>query len=205
MRAAPARDRRADHVEDTRASLLSAARILFTENGYAATRTEEIAQRARLTRGALYHHFRSKEDLFRAVLEQVEAELITGLVADAARSPTGTSDYWAGFREGCQRFLDACDDPAVRRIMLVDGPAVLGWAQCREIGLPYGFGALRHSLEEAVTLDILDPQPVEPLAHLLIAAISEAALYIAAADSPADARADMGAALDRLLERLRRT
>jgi AcrR family transcriptional regulator len=201
--AVTARDRRADHVEDTRAALLSAARALFTEKGYAATGTEEIVQRARVTRGALYHHFRNKEDLFRAVLEQIEAELITGLVSDAPQRMSGT-DYWAGFQQGCQDFLDACHDPSVRRIMLVDGPAVLGWAQCREIGLPYGFGALRHSLEEALNQGLLDPQPIEPLAHLLIATISEAALFIAAAADPGAARAEMGAALDRLLGSLRR-
>jgi AcrR family transcriptional regulator len=194
-------DRRAAHVEDTRAALLGAARTLFTEKGYAATGTEEIVQRAGLTRGALYHHFRNKEDLFRAVLELVEEELITDLVA---RGGAPAPDFWAGFRQGCQRFLDACNDPSVRQIMLVDGPAVLGWAQCREIGLPYGFGALHRSLDEALRLGALDPQPVEPLAHLLIAAISEAALYIAAADQPDAARDEMGAALDRLLESLRR-
>ncbi|MGH9025363.1 MAG: TetR/AcrR family transcriptional regulator [Acidimicrobiia bacterium] len=197
-----ATDRRAAHVEDTRAALLAAARVLFTEKGYAATGTEEIVQRASLTRGALYHHFRNKEDLFRAVLEQVEEELITDLVS--ARTEPVPAEFWVGFRQGCQRFLDACDDPAVRQIMLVDGPAVLGWAQCREIGLPSGFGALHQSLDEALKLGVLDPQPVEPLAHLLIAAISEAALYIAAADRPEAARAEMGGALDRLLERLRR-
>lgn len=196
-----ATERRAAHVEDTRAALLAAAHILFTEKGYAATGTEEIVQRAGLTRGALYHHFRNKEDLFRAVLEQVEEELITDLVA-AGGAPA--PDFWAGFRQGCQRFLDACDDPAVRQIMLVDGPAVLGWAQCREIGLPYGFGALHRSLDEALKLGVLDPQPVEPLAHLLIATISEAALYIAAAEQPEAARAEMGGALDRLLQSLRR-
>jgi len=196
------RDRRSDHVEDTRAALLTAARVLFTDAGYANTRTEEIVQRARLTRGALYHHFRSKEDLFRAVLEQVESELITGLVANAA-APDDNADYWVTFRQVCQAFLDECDDPAVRRIMLVDGPAVLGWAECRAVGLPYGFGALRRSLQEAVARGVLAPQPVEPLAHLLIAAISEAALYIAAASSHEDARTQMGTALDRLLESLR--
>jgi AcrR family transcriptional regulator len=199
-----ATDRRSEHVEDTRAALLTAARILFTDEGYAATRTEEIVQRARLTRGALYHHFASKEDLFRAVLEQVESELITGIVADAARTSDDSADYWAQFRHVCQLFLDACNDPAVRRIMLIDGPAVLGWAQCRAIGLPYGLGALRRSLEEAVERGVLDPQPVDPLAHLLIAAISEAALYIAADGNTKATRAEMGAALDRLLESLRR-
>jgi AcrR family transcriptional regulator len=197
------RARRAEHVEDTRAALIAAAETLFTEKGYAATGTEEIVQRARLTRGALYHHFRSKEELFRAVLEHVEQQLIRGLVAQGLSAGGPATDPWERFRLGCQSFLDESLDPAVHQIMLVDGPAVLGWAECREIGLPYGFGALRTSIEDAIRSHDLERQPVEPLAHLLIAAISEAALYIAAAADPEAARIEMGAALDRLLSSLR--
>jgi AcrR family transcriptional regulator len=192
--------RRAEHTEDTRAALLAAARDLFTERGYAGTGTEQIVQRARLTRGALYHHFSSKEDLFRTLLQEVEAELIDRLVGEGAPG----ADLLEQFRNGCQKFLDASLEPTVNRIMLVDGPAVLGWETWREIELAYGFGLLREYLELVIESGLVPDQPVDPLAHLLVGAINEAAMLIAHADDPAVAREQAGRALDRLLLGLRR-
>ncbi len=192
--------RRAEHTEDTRAALLEAARELFTERGYAGTGTEQIVQRARLTRGALYHHFSSKEDLFRTLLEEVESELIGRLVGEGAPG----ADVLEQFRNGCQKFLDASLEPTVNRIMLVDGPAVLGWETWRDLELAYGFGLLREYLELVIEAGLLEDQPVDPLAHLLVGAINEAAMLIAHADDPAVARKQAGRALDRLLLGLRR-
>src|SRR6516165_1618702 len=118
--ASPRRTKAAQR-EATTAALITAARTLFAERGYAGVGTEEIVQHAGVTRGALYHHFKDKEDLFRAVLVQVSAEtaqrvLIAALAID---------DPWEALVVGADAFLDASVTPEVQRIMLVDGPAVL--------------------------------------------------------------------------------
>src|SRR3982750_1415055 len=108
---------KAEQSELTQGALLTAARELFTEKGYAATATEEIVQQAGVTRGALYHHFRDKEELFQAVFEEAERGLVETVrtAADSAQT-----DPWQGFLVGCQAFLDACLEPAVQRIVLLD-------------------------------------------------------------------------------------
>lgn len=191
--------RREAHTDDTRSALLASARRLFTEQGYAATGTEEIVRNARCTRGALYHHFTNKKDLFRAVLQDVESGLIDRLAAEGAPG----ADMWERFRNGCQRFLDASMEPTVQQIMLVDGPAVLGWSAWRDLEREYGFGLVHEWLAKVMEADLIDLQPVDPLAHLLAGAINEAAMSIAHAEDPEQRRREMGATFDRLLEGLR--
>ena len=189
----------AERSEATREALIAAARPLFAERGFAAVGTEEIVRNARMTRGALYHHFEGKEDLFRAVYEDVERELVERIAADAL--PGG--DPLAALYAGARAFLDACEDPAVQRIVLLDAPSVLGWEQWREIGLRYGFGLVQQTLEAAMDAGLIERQPVRPLAHLLLGAIDEAAMLVARADDGGRTKADVGAALERLLDSLR--
>ncbi|MEZ5169260.1 MAG: TetR/AcrR family transcriptional regulator [Acidimicrobiia bacterium] len=191
--------RRDAQADDTRAALIASATILFAEQGYAATGTEEIVRRARCTRGALYHHFRNKSDLFRAVLEDVERTLIEGLAAEGALG----ADNWERFRNGCGLFLDASLEPTVQRIMLVDGPAVLGWQAWRDVERRYGFGLVGTWLTRVMNDGLIDEQPVDALTHLIAGAMNEAAMSIAHAPDPAARRAEMGATLDRLLDGLR--
>jgi AcrR family transcriptional regulator len=114
--------RRAEHIQDTRAALLRAARELFAEKGFAGTGTEEIVARARVTRGALYHHFRDKADLFRAVMQAVAGELAQRLVTQQlSRAAGDAASAWDQLREGFQAFLDACTGSDFQRIVLVDG------------------------------------------------------------------------------------
>src|SRR5207302_6267465 len=113
------------------------ARELFAAHGYGAVATEEIVRAAGVTRGALYHHFTGKRELFEAVYEEVERGLVEQIASSAVSSAT---DPLAALHAGAQAFLDACEDPAVQRIALVDAPSVLGWERWREIGLRYGFG-----------------------------------------------------------------
>ena len=181
------RTKHAERSEATRAALVAAARPLFAERGFAGVGTEEIVRAAGVTRGALYHQFRDKQELFAAVFEQVEAEVTQGTAQAAAAS--GTTDPLQALRIGAEAWLEACTEPEVRRIVLLDGPAVLGWEHWREIGMRYGLGLV----------DRLEPQPVRALAHVLIGAIDEAALYVATAEDQAAARAEVGAVLDRLL------
>jgi AcrR family transcriptional regulator len=193
---------RLERAEATRAALLSAGRALFAQRGYAAVATEEIVRRARVTRGALYHHFRGKEDLFRAVVEDVERELTERIAAEALA--VEAVDPWAALQAGARAFLDASAEPEVQRIIMLDAPAVLGWEAWREIGERYGLGLVEGVLEAAMEAGALARQPARPLAHVLIGALDEAAMYVARADDVALAREEMAGTMDRLLEGLRR-
>ena len=191
--------RKAEQSEATREGLIAVARALFAEHGYAGVGTEEIVRAAGVTRGALYHHFKGKRELFAAVLEVVEAEL-TQRVATAAIS---ASDPFEALRAGAAEFLDACSEPEVERISLIDAPSVLGWDTWREIGMRHGLGLVQGTLEAAMEAGLIARQPVRPLAHMLIGAIDEAAMLVARADGREAARAEVGESVDRLLGALR--
>ncbi len=198
------KSRRAEHIADTRAALLLAARELFAEKGYAGTGTEEIVARARVTRGALYHHFRDKPGLFRAVMEAVAGELAQRLVTQELAHLTNETDAaWGQLCEGVQAFLDACTGSDFQRIVLIDGPAVLGPGAWSDLVEQHGLGLLRTWLQLAIDNHQIDPLPVEPLARLLAALIGEASLYIGQAADPARARRETGATIDRILSGLR--
>src|SRR5918996_6185674 len=115
--------RREAEARATRDALVQAALELFTEKGYAGVGTEEIVARAKVTRGALYHHFANKRDLFREVVEKVEGDLVEGIAAKMQ----AVDDPWELMMAGMRAFLDACEEPAVKQINLTDAPAVLGW------------------------------------------------------------------------------
>lgn len=191
--------RRAEQSRGTRIALLVVARELLAERGYAAVSTEEIVRRAGVTRGALYHHFRDKRDLFRAVFEQVEQE-VAEKVAVAALSET---DPWRQQISAVHAFLDICLEPDVQQIVLVDAPSVLGLATWREIEAVYGLGLVRAGLQAVMDAGLIEEQPVEPLAHLVFGALTEAGLMIARADDVEAARAEVGASVERVLEGLR--
>ena len=184
----------------TRVALLRVGRELFAERGFAAVGTEEIVARAGVTRGALYHHFADKRDLFRAVHEELEQRL----VADIGTRIGGIDDPWELMVAGVRAFLDACTDPAVMRIALLDAPAVLGWDEWREIDARYGLGLVTFALQNAMDRGVLRPRPVRPLAHLLMGAMTEAAMVIANSGDPVAARDEVEAPLLALLEGLRK-
>ena len=177
---------------------MAAARELFAEHGFAATGREQIAERAGVTRGALYHHFGSKELLFRAVVEELEVEIGNQVMAAALRS----DDAAEQLRLGCMAFLDACLDPAVQRVVLIEAPVVLGWDQWREIDAQHGLLLVTHALQAVVDSGQMSPVAVEPMAHLLLGALNEAAMLVATARKPRVARGEVGATLDLLLDRI---
>jgi AcrR family transcriptional regulator len=187
----------------TRAKLVKAARPLFARRGYTAVGTGEIARRAGVTRGALYHQFASKQDLFLAVYETVERELTERVAAQvlelAARGEAASP--FAALQAGTRVFLEACRTPEVQRIVLVDGPAVLGWERWREVAARYGLGQIEAALATAVEAQEIEPLPVAPLAHLVMGALDEAALLVV---REPDATDTVAAALARLLRGLRR-
>ncbi len=193
----------AERAEATRSALVAAARRLFVEKGYFDTSTEEVVAAAGVgTRGALYHHFADKKALFLTVFEQVEEDVLAA--ADTATT-SSSGDALARLRHGLLGFLDASLQPEVQRILLIDGPAVLGWREWRAIEERYGLGAIHALLDLAVTEGTVPAQPLNALAHILLAAIDEAALFIASADDPAAAKDQAVAAVDQLLTGLKVT
>lgn len=197
--------KKAEQSEATRAVLLQAARELFTERGYADTTTGDIAQRAGVTRGALYYQFRDKPGLFRAVVEDLNLSISTQIVsAMQANQGEETGDPWDRLvTAGREVYLDACLDPAFQRIALIEASAVLGWQEKRAVKEKYGLGIIRGMIQALLEARLIAPQPVEPLAHLVLSAITDAAVYIARADDRPAVRKEMGAGLERLFRGLR--
>lgn len=190
---------RDEQAASTRAELLRAARELFAARGYADVGTEEIVRAAHVTRGALYHHFTDKRDLFRAVHEQISDELLETIAGRIA----GAEGPWEVLETGVRAFLDACTDPAVMRISHLDAPAVLGWAEWREIDARHWLGVVSMGVQEAIDGGVFRPQTVQPLAHMLLGAMVEASMLIASAPDPAVARVEVEGPLLALLEGLR--
>ncbi len=187
----------AERSEATRAVLIGAARPLFAERGYAGVGTEEIARAAGVTRGALYHHFDGKLELFAAVYEQIEAELAERIAGEALES--GAEAPLEALRAGAEMMLAACTEPEIQQVALLDGPAVLGWDRWREIAARYGLGLIEATLSAAIEAGAIAEQPVRPLAHVLMGALDEAAMLVARADDPEAARAEVGTTIDTLL------
>jgi len=193
------KNRKAEQSAATRSALVDAARSLFGERGFAAVSTEEIVQAAGVTRGALYHHFKDKQDLFTAVVERVEQEILERVAAAALAEP----DVWEQQRVAVGAFLDGCLDPAVQRVILTDAPSVLGLAAWREIEARYGLALVRAGLQNVMDAGLIERQPLEPLAHMLLGAMAEGGLLIARSDDPRVARREVGDSLDRILRGLR--
>jgi AcrR family transcriptional regulator len=185
--------------EATRERLVSAARELFGARGYDATAVEDVLAAAGVARGALYHHFASKSALFDAVAEEVFAEIARRTDA-AARA--GDADALERIRRGCQAWLEMALDPAVQRTTLLDPPTVLGWERWRGLDERHTLGGLRTGFAQLESEGRIPHGEGELFAHLLLAALNEAALFIA---SSADARTALATArstVDTLLDRL---
>ncbi len=188
--------------EATRRALLAAARDAFGDRGYGPTSVEEIVRRAGMTKGALYHHFRDKDDLFTAVVEEVKRE-VTGTVGAAFLDAASVPDPLETVILGCQAFIDAHADPAVQRITILDARSVLDGATRRDLDARYEVALVRGALRRAMRLGAIDDQPLAPLAHIVAGALAEACALVAEADDTQAARAEAGAVVARLLEGLR--
>jgi len=191
----------AERSDATRAALLAAARERFARDGYAGVGTEEIVRAAGVTRGALYHHFGGKEALLEAVYEQIEVEFLQRI--GALVGPQEDTDPLGALADGAEAFIEASRDPEVYRIVLLDAPSVLGWERWREIGWRYAMGMTEAILGAAVAAGQIPEQPLRPLAHVLLGALDEAALYVARADDPEAARAEIAPIVRRLIDGLR--
>ena len=176
--------------EATTGALVGAARELFAADGYAATSLDAVVAKAGLTKGALYHHFSGKRDLFAAVFAAEQVRISGELIAAAGRE----KDPWDAFEAGCRAFIETCQEPGVQRIFLLDAPQALGWETIRELES----GSLRLmelGIERAIEAGRIAPRPTGPLAHLLFGAVCESAMVVARA---IDQEAALKDALDEL-------
>lgn len=189
-------DERRERGDQTRRNLIDAGRILFVEKGYFNTSVGDLVTRSGVgTRGAFYHHFGDKSELFRAVFEEVERDLTLRSLA----SPPPGADPWERLSTGLHSFLDAALEPEVQRIILLDGPVVLGWKTLRTIQEGNSIALIDQAIHDAIAEGIIDDQPVAELTHMLVAALEEAALLVAHADHPDEARKRAAKVFNRLL------
>jgi AcrR family transcriptional regulator len=181
---------------ETRAALLAVARRLFSRKGYAATGTEEIVAAAKVTRGALYHHFADKRALFDALVETIAEEIFVS-VEKAAVAKRSAVD---GLIAGCRAYIDACLAPDVRRIYIVDAQSVLGPKRWREIEAAQPVGSLADGVREALAETRGAGIDANALAVLLSGALDEAVLHLVNNDDKA-ARGNIDRGLERLIRR----
>jgi AcrR family transcriptional regulator len=187
--------------EATTKRLLEVARRQFTEHGYAQTATEAIVEEAGVTRGALYHHFGSKDGLFKAVVEVVQQDVAKRIEEAVSK----TNDPWQQLLIGCKTFLTASMDADIQQIMLVDAPAVLGFETWREIDSQNSMRLLQESVQELVDKKMIQTPSVEAFTHLLSGAMNEAALWVARSPNPKKPLSEATKTLEHLLEAVRKT
>ena len=173
----PARRTQAERREATTGALVEAARELFAQDGYAATSIDAVAAKARVTKGAFYHHFDGKPQLFEAVFACEVARLTTALAAVYVRK----KDPWAAFEAGCRAFLEECLEPGLQRILLLDGTAAIGWEAMRRLEAPL-FEMMEIGITRAVEAGRIAPRPAGPLSHFLFGALCETAMVVARAE-----------------------
>jgi AcrR family transcriptional regulator len=183
----------------TTEAILKAGRRLFGEQGFAATTMDDIAEAARVAKGAVYHHFATKEAVFEAVFDQVSHDL----VLEIDRAARTERDVLAAMVAGTQHYFAACAKGPTGQIILRDGPAVLGWERWREIDARHFGGKMPRALAAAMDAGLIARQPVEPLARLLLGAVTEAAVACAGRADVLKAGVEYSRAFKSLLEALR--
>ncbi len=182
----------------TQQALIAAARRLWGERGYAEVGTPEIAEAAGVTRGAMYHQYADKAALFRAVVEAMDQEILERLEASvAAAQPESPADVIHAMADA---WLDIAREPEVRQLMLLDAPSVIGWTEYREMSQQDSITRAEELLQAAIEAGQLRPQPLRPLALVLLGALEEAALYLARAENPDEAREEVRAVIRDLID-----
>jgi AcrR family transcriptional regulator len=190
------KDARVAQGEETQRVLRRQARKLFAQKGYSGANTNELVERAKVTKGALYHHFTNKRELYQAVVEDMEQELVERIeAAGGAREP------WERLSAMCHAYLEACVDPALPRMLVLEAPVVLGWKTWCNLEQKYEVAAFARCLKEAGGLH----EPAETLAQVVLGALTTGARVIATSDDPKAARAEVQKSIDRLIAGLRST
>jgi len=194
------RTRRAEYSESTRQALVDSAIDLFTKRGYAGTSLDEVVKRARVTKGALYHHFSGKQALFEAAFAQVETQSIESLTAVV----TAEGGAWETAVAGLRAYVRKCLEPEYQRIIVHEAPVVMGWERWREAEEHFSFGLLRTAVQLLVDAGEIEEAPVEIMARLLFGALSAGASTIASSSDPKRTGREVERAILRVLEGLRK-
>ncbi len=188
-----------EETNETINQLKEVARKHFTEHGYAATVLDEIVKEAKLTRGAVYHHFGSKKGLFLAVLESVQSE-----VAEKVETESGKSkDVWDQLILGCRAFVTTAVEQKNKRIMLIDGPAVLGWETWRSMDEQGSMRLLHEQLQLMQQQGYFESISIDALTHILSGALNESTLWIAQMPNVMESVEETMKVISQLLERFR--
>jgi AcrR family transcriptional regulator len=192
-----ARRTQAERTEATTGALVDAARELFARDGYDATSLAAVAAHADVTKGAVYHHFEGKQQLFEAVFTREVERLASPVVAAYARK----KDPWDAFEAACRAFLDECLDPDVQRIVLLDALTAIGWEQVRRLESPL-LEMMEIGISQAIEAGRIAPRPLEPLAHFLYGALCETAMIVARAGDQKGAHRQAVAEIGHILDGL---
>ncbi|WP_253886905.1 TetR/AcrR family transcriptional regulator [Actinokineospora diospyrosa] len=193
------RPRREDYSESTRQALVDSAVALFTKQGYAATSLDAIAKRARVTKGALYHHFSGKQAVFEAAFSAVEKAVLARL----GEIVTGPGTPWDRAVSGLQAYVQVCLEPSYQRIAIHEGPVVMGWERWREAEEHFSFGLVKSAIEALIAAGEIDDLPLEVTARILFGALQTGAAIIAGADNPKQASTEVSRTIIRVLEGMR--
>lgn len=194
------RSRRVDYTESTRQALVDSALELFTKRGYAATSLDAIVKRARVTKGALYHHFSGKQALFEAAFDAVE----TTAMARLADVVAGDGSAWDRAMAGIHAYVGVCLDPAYQRIVIHEGPVVMGWERWREAEEHFSYGLVRATVESLLDAGEIEPLPLEVTARILFGALSAGAETIAGSPDPKKAAADVTTTVTTVMSGMRK-
>jgi AcrR family transcriptional regulator len=194
------KSRRKEYAEFTRAAIVEAAVSRFAADGYAGTNIDSIAELARVTKGAIYHHFTDKAELFEAAYTAMEERLLANVLV----AIEGVTDPWEAFRSGAGVFLMECCKPDFSRITLEEAPVALGWARWKASEEKYFLGLLKSALEAMAAAGLIAvPAEGDLTARMLLAALDEAGLSVASSPDPHAERERAGDLVDRLLSGLR--
>jgi AcrR family transcriptional regulator len=191
----PAKSRREEYADATRAALLQTALEIFTSDGYQQTGVEAIARAARVTRGAFYHHFEDKRALFDALVVTLQQQAADQLLQQARMQP----DLRSQLRAGAAAFLDVCVQPAYRRLVIQEAPGILGSARCRQIGEAYPFGLLIAGLRELQKNGGFAVDNVHLAGRMIGAMICEASLLLETSEEPEQLKAQANAIVERTI------
>jgi AcrR family transcriptional regulator len=174
------RSRREEYAEATNEALLDSAAACFAESGFAATSLDHVAQRARVTKGAIYHHFASKRDLFMAVLERQQARSAGSVTA----AGEGATDAWSAMEAALDTFLETISDPLYQRLCWIEGPSALGFEDWWDCGERYEIAVIRRLLDRAAEAGLLKTDDLDMLAHMLFGAVVAGVLAMARSEDP---------------------